>query len=451
MNILFLNPSRLDEKKRVVKYKKAFLPPLSLAILSSLTPHKHSTYIVNDLVEEINYSDNVDLVAITSMTCQIDRAYQIARRFKEKGVKVIFGGIHATIFPEEVKKYADSVVIGEADDIWEDILNDFEENREKAFYKADRFPDLKKRIIPNWNQLNLKIYPKPFGHQLPMMPIFTTRGCVHACKFCSVSNFFGRSYRFKPISHVIDEINSIPAKKFFFVDDNIICNKDYSRELFTGIAHLKINWFSQISTNVLKYPELIELAAQSGCDSLFIGIESIDKSSLSQMNKKFNNASDYAELFKIMRKNNISPIPSLIIGFDEDTPETLNRMYDFLLQNQISIVFIWILTPLPGTELFTEMNHDKRVHNLNWSMYDFNHVVFSPKKFGVDELYNAYWKFFQKFYSYPQIANHIYFNIKNSRNKAKRFFDSIFYQLYFRKKVYSFENPISGGFFRVKP
>lgn len=449
MKILFIYPTRLDRDQTPIKYKKAFLPPLALAILNGLTPRHHDVRVVNDIVENIDFSSDYDLVAITAMTTQIGRAYQIADKFRETGVKVIIGGIHATVLPDEAKEHADSVVIGEADNIWEDILIDFEENQYKEFYQDTSRPDLQKLILPRWDNMNLNIYPKPRGHKLPKMPLFTTRGCVFNCKFCSVSKYFGRTYRFKPISHVIKEIEHIDTKSYFFVDDNIACNVDYSRELFNTLINKNINWLSQISTTVLKTPELIDLAAKSGCTSLFIGIESINRESLKSVSKGFNKIEEYEELFARLRKVGIKPFVSIIFGLDEDTPDQFKLTIDFLMKNKVGNAYFWILTPLPGTKLYEEMDKENRIIDTDWSRYNLSDVVFQPKNFTPDELYRGYWKTFQEFFSLINIAKRLYYNVPITSQPIDAFTRSLFYQLHYRNKVRNYDHPLSGGINKI--
>lgn len=449
MKILYVYPTRLSLDQKPIKYKKAFLPPLSLAILDGLTPSYHEVHIINDIVEEINFSPRYDLVAITAMTTQIGRAYQIADKFRQIGVKVIIGGIHATVLPSEAKEHADSVAIGEVDNIWEEILRDFDNNSFKDFYQDDSRPDLQKLILPKWDNINLNIYPKPVGHKLPKMPIFTTRGCVFNCKFCSVSKYFGKTFRFKPIENVIKEIENTPTNNFLFVDDNITCNIDYSRELFKELSHKEISWFSQISTTVLRTPELIDLASKSGCSSLFIGIESINMSSLKSVNKGFNKVEEYEELFARLRKAGIKPFPSIIFGLDEDTPEQFDSTIKFLMKNKIGNAYFWILTPLPGTKLYREMEQNNRILIRDWSRYNLSDVVFQPKNFTPDELYSGYWKAFQKFFSLKNIAIRLFYNAPITKKPFDAFIRSLYYQLYYRKKVKSYDHPLSGGIHRL--
>jgi radical SAM superfamily enzyme YgiQ (UPF0313 family) len=449
LKILFIYPTRLNTEQKPIKYKKAFLPPLSLAILDGLTPNRHNIKIINDIVEEIDFSPDFDLVAITAMTTQIGRAYQIADRFRNLGVKVVIGGIHATILPEEAKEHADSVVIGEADNLWEDILNDFEKDQFKDFYQDQSKPDLQRLILPKWDHMNLKIYPKPFGHKLPKMPLFTTRGCVFNCKFCSVSKYFGKSFRFKPVGHVIKEIENTNTKSFLFVDDNIACDIGYSRELFKELRKKDINWFSQISTTVLRTPDLIDLAAQSGCTSLFIGIESINKESLKSVSKGFNKVEQYEELFARLRTAGIKPFPSIIFGLDDDTPEQFHTTIDFLMKNKIGNAYFWILTPLPGTELYNEMDREGRILIKDWSRYNLSDVVFQPKNFTPEELYRGYWNAFQQFFTLKNIVKRLFYNVPITKKPIDAFFRSLYYQLYYRNKVKSYDHPLSGGIHKI--
>ncbi len=450
MNILLVNPARLDENGNPVKYKKAYLPPLSLAIINSLTPEKHNVRVINDIVEEIDFAKSYDLVGITGMTSQIKRGYMIADSFRNLGVKVVIGGIHATVLPDEAKEHADSVVIGEADNIWEQVLDDFENKCNKDFYKDTSYPDLQKLIIPKWDNFNFNIYPKPVKQNKPMMPIFITRGCVFDCKFCSVSKYFGKKYRHKPIQNVIKEIEATNATSYFFIDDNIVCNPEYSRELFKELSKRRINWFSQVSTTILKNPDLIDLASKSGCNSLFIGIESLNSNTLKSINKGFNKIEQYEELFARMRKVGIKPAPSVIFGFDDDTKEQFRLTIDFLMKNKVGNAFFVILTPLPGTDIFKEMHQQGRILTYDWAKYDLFHIVFKPKNFTTDELKKYYWEAYKEFFSYKNIAKRILYSVPISKDPMAQFLKMLFYQIYFaRRKVYSHDHPLSGGVGRI--
>lgn len=448
MHILLVYPTKLNKDGKPKKYKKAFFPTLSLAILDSITPSHHKVTVINDIVEEIDFSNSYDLVGITGMTAQIERTYQVADRFRNLGTKVIIGGIHATALPEEAKQHADAVVIGECDNIWEQILSDCENNNLKDFYKDTEFPDLQNAAMPKWDNINLKIYPKPMGYKLPMMPIYTTRGCPYNCKFCTVTKFFGRTFREKPIANVIKEIESVNADSYFFVDDNIAGNVSYSRDLFKALSKKKISWGSQISTTIIKQPDLIELAAKAGCEHVFIGIESINNMTLKSINKGFNKTEEYSELFKRLRKAGIYPHASIVFGFDNDTIEVFRETIDFLLKNKVGATF-FILTPYPGTATREDMKDSGRINEHKWSMYDANHVVFQPKNFTVNELTESYWKTYQEWLSLKNISKKSLNSMAISRNPLRRFIEQVFYEFYYRSVVNSYEHPFSGGVGRI--
>jgi radical SAM superfamily enzyme YgiQ (UPF0313 family) len=445
MNILFVYPTRLDSSGRPLKYRKGYLPPLALATLDSLTPDHHDVRIIDDIVDEIDFSIPYDLVAITAMTMQVERAYQIADAFRERGVTVIMGGMHPTILPQEARQHADSVVVGEADNIWEQILHDCESNALRDFYQDAEFPDLQGLVLPKWDNLNLRAYPKRLGAKLPMMPIFTTRGCPLGCKFCSVTRFFGKTIRVKPISHVIQEIENTGATEYLFVDDNITCNPGYSRELFRALAGRDLNWMSQISTTVMRNPDLIDLAAEAGCSGLLIGTESLSQSSLKAVKKGFNKVEQYEEMIARMHRNGMNPCLSFIFGFDEDTPDQFRHTIEFCRKNKVGYAIFWLLTPLPGTELYAEMEEQGRIKQADWSMFDLTHVVYEPRNFSQQELLDTYWKSFQELYSLGNVARTVLQDARVARNPLRGFLNGVFVQLYYRKKVYSRDHPLVGG------
>jgi len=402
------------------------------------------------MVETIDYSASYDLVGITAMTSQADRAYQIADRFRASGVKVVMGGYHPTFLPHEAKEHSDAVVIGEAEDIWEEVLEDCENNRLKDFYKAESMSDLKKLVIPKWDNHNLDKYTRSLGAKIPELPMFATRGCPFNCNFCSVTQFYCNTFRVKPIENVLKEIDAVKADRYFIVDDNIIGKPDYARELFNALKSKKIQWFSQLSTNVIRNPELIDLAAQSGCHAVLIGIESINKESLRNANKQFNKTSQYEELFKRLKKAKITPYVSIIFGFDHDTLEVFRQTLDFLFKNNISIAILQILTPFPGTKIFEKVDGEGRILHKIWSLYDGNHVVFRHKTLSINQLLNGYWGAFREFYSIGNIIKKLFNPVRFATNDALNLVINISYFLNNRRMVYAFDHPLGGGVFRVK-
>jgi len=449
MKIQFIYPTRLDENKRPIKYRKALWPPSSLAILDGLTPLHHQVKMVNDVVEEVDFSNSYDLVAITALTPQSLRAYQIADRFRELGVKVVIGGMHATVLPHEAKPHVDSVFIGEMGRLWEEILVDAENNRLKDFYQEESLPDLKDFVLPRWDHMNPKIYFKPLGQKYPPISIFTTRGCPFDCTFCSVSKYFGRTFRTKPIAKVLEEIDSVKARNFVFVDDNLTTNHEYSRELFKALIPKKIRWYSQISTTILKSPDLIDLAGKSGCDLLLIGIETFSKESLRSIKKTFNRPEAYTELFARLRNAGIIPFPTFILGLDGEPLEQFEFIFDFLMKNKIGTAIFSILTPFPGTDLYREMKDAGRIISNDWTQYDLAHLVFQPRGYSADEFYETYWEYYRSYYTFGRLVKRLAYLVSNSRHPFTGFIESIYYLLYNRKQANTYNYIISDGIFRI--
>ncbi|MDD2710039.1 MAG: radical SAM protein [Verrucomicrobiae bacterium] len=446
MKILLINPTRCDSGGRPIKFRKAFIPPLSLAIFAALTPSCHEVVIVNDIVEEIDFDAHWDLVGITVMTIQAARAYQIADRFRAKGTKVIMGGMHPTAQPDESGKHADAVVIGEAEELWEGILADAGAGRLKPVYRAEKLPALEQAIVPAWDRMNLNIYARPWKHRMGIMPLFTTRGCPMGCRFCTVTQYFGKTYRSKTVEHVLEEVDKTGAREYFFVDDNIVCRPEYSRELFRALAPKRIRWFSQVSTTILKNPDLIDLAARSGCYSLFVGIESINKHSLAGVKKHFNNVEAYEELFARLRKAKIVAFPSIMFGFDGDTLEQFEETVEFLVRNKVSIAAFWILTPYPGTAVHEEMQKDGRIRQRDWTYYNGSQVVFEPKNFSEQQLTDHFWRSCADFYSPSRVARRIAGSFFEARHPLLHFLQTIFFQTQFRSNVLSRNHVFAGGF-----
>ncbi len=251
-----------------------------------------------------------------------------------------------------------------------------------------------------------------------MIPLFTTRGCPYGCKFCSVTKYFGKTFRVKPISNVLKEIDEAPTNSFIFVDDNIAVNPDYCKELFKALRPYDIRWLSQASTRILNNPELIGLAAEAGCTGLFIGLESINRDGLKFVRKGFNNVDDYGELFSLLRAAGIEPMASIIFGLDGDSLEQFKATLEFFNKNKVGLATFFILTPLPGTDMYAEMKKEGRILCDDWSMYDTCNVVFEPNGFSHEELLDTYWKLYQKYFPIANIAIRIVRNVSISRRPA---------------------------------
>lgn len=359
---------------------------LGLATVAALLPRDADVRIINDSLDQIDFDQRVDLVGITSMTSTAPRAYEIADRFREKGVPVILGGIHPSALPQEASLHADAVVVGEAEGVMDDLIKDFRAGELKKVYRSAARPSLVGLRLPRRDLLNGSRYYREWDM------VQTTRGCPFSCDFCSVSDFFGQTYRTRPIEEVKREIRQLNNHALmFFVDDNIAGRPMYARKLFEALIPLNIRWFGQSSLLIAQDKELLRLAARSGCFGLFIGFESLSNNSLKQVGKKTNRVEDYNTAIKKIHDSGIGIVGAFIFGFDSDDNGVFEETVKFIDRNQLELASFSILTPLPGTQLYGEMEEQGRIIDRDWAKYTCGEVVFRPKLLTVDQLQDGYY------------------------------------------------------------
>ena len=375
MKILLISPVRDIEYRT---NKGLMMPQLALFIIEGLTPPQHQVKIVEEEYMPIDLEEDCDLVGISCLTSNAHRAYHFAREFKKRGKTVVLGGVHPTILPDEALAFADSVVIGEAEGVWEQLLEDFENKKLKPSYHNPS-PDLSKYVPKNFASLKS-------SRLFNLIPIMTTRGCPYSCDFCCVSNLYGKKIRHIPIENVVRDIKESKSKNFIFLDDNIIGQPAYAKELFKAIKPLKIRWTGQASISFVKDTEMMKLAADSGCKALFFGLESVCESQMREMKKSFNEIADLENAIKAIRKMGIMFHASMIFGFDNDTKETFSDTLKFLIKNKLNTVSFNILTPYPGTKVYNDFKEAGRLLTDEWKYYDHNTVVFKPQNMTPLEL-----------------------------------------------------------------
>ncbi|HEX2965979.1 MAG TPA: radical SAM protein, partial [Syntrophorhabdaceae bacterium] len=345
--ILFINPVN---KINVMKKSRALaLPPYSFLVLASLTPNDVEVQILDEAYEEVDYDIQTDLVAVTCLTYTANRAYEITSKFRERGVKTVIGGVHPSMRPDESAQYADTIVIGEADDIWPQLVRDFQKGSLKTRYQADKKPDISR--IPPANRELLK------GSYF-IDTIQTARGCPNTCKFCAVHRYNGASYRYRDLDLVISEIEQMKKTNIMIIDDNIVGRGQHSykraRELFDRMKPLKKKWAAQTCINIADEPDLLKAAGDSGASIFLIGFESINQKSIEGFNKNVNlkpegMINNYEDSIKKIHDQGIAIIGSYIFGMDTDSPDTFKRTVEFVMKNKIDAVQFCIATPYPGT------------------------------------------------------------------------------------------------------
>ena len=361
-------------------------PILGLTLLAAHFPETYEVKIVNEVVEEVDFDAEVDFVGITGLTCVIQRAYAIADRFREKGVKVVLGGIHPSLLPEEAKEHADSVFVGEAEGMFEEVLQDFEAGELKAYYKNREWSDLKEMPHPRRDLLNKRY--RPF-----FKVIETTRGCPNRCEFCSVPIINGKRYRLRPLEEIDRELSMIVKKKgeyLMVADDNVTAKEDYAFGLFDLFKHYGVKWMGFTTIKIALNEALLKRARESGCLSLFIGFESLLQENLDGASKRFVDAKELSKWINTIQGHGIGIQGAFIFGFDEDDLTIFRKTVAFVQKNNIELPTFSILTPFPGTPLQKRLAEEGRIFDHNWSHYDMSHVVFKPKKMTVQELQEGY-------------------------------------------------------------
>lgn len=376
-------------REKGVKYSNDTLypfPMLGLTLLAAQFPKAYEIKIINEAIEAIDFDSEVDLVGITSLTCTARRAYEVADRFRNRGVKVVLGGVHPSLLPEEAKEHADSVFIGEAEGMLDTLIRDFEEGKLKPFYRNRKWSELKGMPIARRDLLSHRYSPL-------FKAIETTRGCPHRCDFCSVPVINGKRYRMRPLEEIDRELSTIIKKRgeyIFLTDDNVIAHEDYALGLFDLFRRYGVRWMGFSTIKIARNERLLRKAQESGCLSLFIGFESLLQANLDHVSKRFVDAIELNQSIRTIQAHGIGIHGSFIFGFDGDDPSVFKKTVDFVQKNCIEIPSFSVLTPFPGTELRKRLEKEGRIFDRDWSHYDMSHVVFEPRGMTARELQEGY-------------------------------------------------------------
>ena len=376
------------------------MEPLPPATIAGLTPRGVDIKFYDDRMERIPYDEPTDLVAISVETYTARRAYQIASEYRKRGIPVVMGGFHASLCPGEVSQYADAVVVGEAETLWESVLRDAERQTLQTYYRADTRPSLA-ALRPDRSIFVDKNY-------LPVGLVEAGRGCHFVCDFCAVQTVFGHSQTRRPPGDIFTELEALRSKPLiFFVDDNITSNMDQAKEFFKELKKLKIRWVSQASINAAYDEEFLHLIKESGCQGVLIGFESLNPDNLKKMNKGFNTMQGgYEKALANLRKYNIRLYITFVFGYDEDTPASFNKTVDFALQHKFYIAAFNHLTPFPGTPLYNRLEREGRLLFDKWWLdpkYSYNMIPFQPAHMSPDELQRGCVDARREFYNWSNI------------------------------------------------
>ena len=379
MKVTFILPA--IGKKQGQKYIGTWkMEPLTIAVLQSITPEDVETEFFDDRIELIDYSTDTDLVVITVETYTAKRSYYIAEEFKKRGIPVVMGGYHVTLIPQEAEKYANSLIIGNAENVWVDMIEDFKNNQLKKVYQGGvAYAD----IQPDKSIFKGKKY-------LPISLVETGRGCCHSCEFCSISSYYKCTYFKRSIESIIIDIQKSTNKYHFFVDDNLIADTQNAKELFRAITPLKIKWAGQGTLAMAKDTELLKAMKDSGCELILIGFESLEEESLKQMNKSWSQAlGEYDELVNKIHDAGIGIYATFVLGYDGDTAKTFENTLRFAQKHNFYTVAFNHLLPFPGTKLFERLKLENRLLYDTWWLeddYSYGKLAFKPKNMSHEEL-----------------------------------------------------------------
>ena len=369
-------------------------------MIAALVPPDVEKSFYDDRLEPIPYDEPTDLVAISVETYTARRSYQIASEYRRRGVPVVMGGFHATLCPEEVMQYCESIVIGEAEELFPEVIDDYRHGRPRKTYQSNSRPEL--IVDPDRSIFRGKRY-------LPIRLIEFARGCRFKCDFCAIQSYFDATHNHRPIDRVVKEIGNVrrPGQLIFFIDDNLTSNLDAAKELMRALIPLRIRWVSQSAINVAYDEEALELMKRSGCQGVLVGFESLEPNTLAQMNKGFNlmKGGPHHALANF-RRHGLRIYGTFIFGYDNDTVDTFDANLEFARQEGLFIAAFNHITPFPGTPLYARMRSEGRLLFEAWwndERYRYNMVPFQPKNMSPEELADNCVRARREFYSWKSI------------------------------------------------
>ncbi len=429
--LLLIQPTQYGPDGALCKQRKIYLPGLVFPHLAAMTPDHWDVEVALEVVDDIDYDAGWDLVGIGTMGYAIFRGVEIADEFRKRGVKVFMGGYMASLVAQRALDHVDSVVVGDAERSYPQLLRDFEETGElEPIYDAP-VEDLDDLPLPRYELLTAK----PIGS---MLPVQAGRGCPHLCTFCSIACIYKGRYIARPVEQVMRDIHRVKElgfKQFYLLDDNITSNPGFLEELCDRITPLKMTWSSQCSLQLARNARLLEKVARSGCTILSFGVESITQDGLDKLGKNWVKVDEHEELLGRIQRAGIMPSTEMILGTDSDTEESIRATADFVERTRIPIPRFYILTPMPGTELYDELLRDGRLVTEDHSRYSGSEAVHRPALMEPQRLTEMYWWLYERLFTRRSIMRRTLLNPWFTRRPGLMAF-SLAVNLHYRRYVY---------------
>ena len=397
--LLLIQPSPYDKDKKPIRKSRLYFVGLALPLLAALTPEDWEVEIILETIEEIPFETDADLIGISTMGHGVLRSIDVAREFRTRGKTVVLGGYMASIMPEEAMKYCDAIVVGDAELVWSEFLEDFTKGELKSRYEKRHKGPWFSTPAPRFDL----ILHKPIGDFLPVQ---AGRGCPNVCSFCSVACLYEGSYIRKPIEELdrdLEQIRKLGFRKVLLLDDNILSDRVYLSQVLKILKAKDLKWMSQCDIRVGEDEELLESLAESGCTALSFGLESISRKSLIGMSKGWADPANYPRLISNIMRHGIEVSTEMVVGGEGDTLDSIKMTKEFIEDNRISVPRFYILTPFPGTRFFKELEAQGRLVVEDIYSYDGTFAVYMPTNMTPEELTESYWRLYDELFTIRSI------------------------------------------------
>ncbi|OJU14331.1 MAG: B12-binding domain-containing radical SAM protein [Clostridiales bacterium 43-6] len=396
IRILLITPENMEIRNFRKRQTNNFIQITMPYLAAFIDETKYAITLVDEYKDEIPYGDEFELIAITANTPNARHCYDISQTFRKKGCKVVLGGPHVTLLPEEALRHCDFLIVGEAEKTWPLFLDDFYHKKAERIYRTDEPVELCHLPIPRRDLIKNRLFTKG--------AVFATRGCPYHCSYCNIKQIYDDKFKTRPVDEAIADIKTIKNKHFVFWDDNFFADKSYAVALMTKLIPLKKKWAAQVTLESCYDDEILRLAKQSGCVYFFIGLESFSGEALSSVNKSINQIHQYSDLIRKVHKAGICVQAGIIFGFDTDTPAVFQETLAACNQIGLDGATVSILTPLPKTPLYDKMKRENRLLTEDWTYYNGKtRVAFLPIHMTPKELFEGYMWFRKNFYSVRSI------------------------------------------------